>query len=670
MRICLVHEEYPEETNFGGIATYQKTAAEELVKQGHIVYVIARGIYKNQRYKDNGVNIIRVNIKESNSYKQYILYRKKVASILEKMQKNNIIDIIETPDWGAETIFFEKKRNVPLVVRLHTPLKIWLKYNKNDFGKIKYKLLKWESKMIKSADYITCCSSALKKQIVKNFNISDKRIIVTPNPANLNSFYCDKKIVKENKLIYVGSLEQRKGVCILAKALNIVFKKYPDLKIEFVGKDTNRNSKNISTKDLICKIVYKEFNKNLIFSGQIPNYEINKHLNSSILAVFPALFDNFPYVVLEAMSCGLHIVGSKNSGMVEMLNDPSSIYKTGSAKDLAIKIEEKYKLALKNNYNLNNINRVKKLYSSKIICKNIILMYQSIILNYNEKNICLKDLQNVLNKLTKKKVISFFREKSGVANYVYKVKTKGDIYIIKKYNYHYDFDLANNLYDIYESNKICIIRPLNKKPILYKNNYFNIFPYIKKEKMKRIDINYLARLILVDRNIDKKDMLLEKCNFYFSNIKNKNIYDIPYHHIDYVLQEFKKIKKDVFCPCYLNHGDIQKDNIIKNNKKYYLIDFDETIVGPYLYDFAVIIVKFYSNTKINKYKLEKLKKIIQQYNKDLKDEYFYNIIKLYLCKILLEKYYYHSINKINLLSKYQKKDNYIRYLMLLKKLRE
>ena len=41
MRICLVHEEYPEETNFGGIATYQKTMAEELVKQEMIIYAIA-----------------------------------------------------------------------------------------------------------------------------------------------------------------------------------------------------------------------------------------------------------------------------------------------------------------------------------------------------------------------------------------------------------------------------------------------------------------------------------------------------------------------------------------------------------------------------------------------------------------------------------------------------
>jgi len=38
-----------------------------------------------------------------------------------------MIDIIEVPDWGAETVLFEPYRKIPLVVRLNTPLKIWLK---------------------------------------------------------------------------------------------------------------------------------------------------------------------------------------------------------------------------------------------------------------------------------------------------------------------------------------------------------------------------------------------------------------------------------------------------------------------------------------------------------------------------------------------------------------
>ena len=237
MKICLVHEEYPEETNFGGIATYQKAMAEELAKEGHTVYVICRSLTHDNNYIENNVNIYRIFVENTkNQVADYIRYREKVASLLLKLQNENLIDIIEVPDWGAESILFEKDRKIPLVVRLHTPLLVWLKYNKNNFGEIKEQLLEWEEKMIKSADLITCCSSILKKIIIKEFNIDKSKIIVTPNPANITNFYRDNKIKKEKRIVYVGSLEERKGVCVLAKALNLVFEKYPDIKIDFIGK--------------------------------------------------------------------------------------------------------------------------------------------------------------------------------------------------------------------------------------------------------------------------------------------------------------------------------------------------------------------------------------------------------------------------------------------------
>ena len=59
MRICFVHEEYPDETNFGGIATYQKIMAEYYASIGDEVTVIARGS-KNINYYENNVHIYRV----------------------------------------------------------------------------------------------------------------------------------------------------------------------------------------------------------------------------------------------------------------------------------------------------------------------------------------------------------------------------------------------------------------------------------------------------------------------------------------------------------------------------------------------------------------------------------------------------------------------------------
>ena len=114
MKICFVHEEYPLETNFGGIATYQKNMAEELVRQGNEVYVICRGLKEDKNYVENGVNVYRIHVEETENQKNnYINYRKKVAKLLLDLQNKKLIDLIEVPDWGAETIFFEKQRKIP-----------------------------------------------------------------------------------------------------------------------------------------------------------------------------------------------------------------------------------------------------------------------------------------------------------------------------------------------------------------------------------------------------------------------------------------------------------------------------------------------------------------------------------------------------------------------------
>lgn len=672
MRVCFVHEEYPEETNFGGIATYQKVTAEELVKQGNEVYVICRGLEKDKNYVENGVNIHRIYVpKTKNQVHDYVKYRKRVSKILKELQDKKLIDIIEVPDWGAETVLFEPYRKIPLVVRLHTPLKVWLKYNKNNFGKVTELMLNWEDRMIKNADSVTCCSKALKDIIVNEFEINESQIIVTPNAANITNFYRNESIKKENKLIFVGSLEERKGVCVLAHALNIVFEKYPDLKIEFIGKDTNRNNENISTIQLIYKIVNNKYKNNIKFVGQIHNYELNKYLNSAKLGIFPSLFDNFPYVVLESMATGLHIVGSKNSGMVEMLNDDASIYETGNHKDLAEKIIQKYELSLKQEINKENIIRVKEAYNPTKICEELLTLYNETIEKHNSKNVSKEGLQIILNNVTTDKIISFKREKGGVANLVFKVKTKNKSYIIKKYFHNYDFELPKELYQKYEEANLKFAKPINDELIYYDSYKYNIFDYIKKNKLCKKESNLFEKVICCERKTRKNPTLLKKCDKYYNYLINtKEFSGIEKEEVDYVINVFENIKNmDMLNEKYLNHGDISKSNIIKSKKNYYIIDFDEVTITTPLYDFAVIVVKhFIKDEKLDINKCNFLKEKIKNYYPNYVDRDYENILKYYLCKILLEKFYLHSVKQINLFSKRQMQDNYKKYLNLLKQI--
>ncbi len=325
MKICLVSEEYPDETAFGGIATYQKIVAETLVKKGHKVYVITRGMRKEQRY-----------IETSDSLQNAIEYRKRVEDILLVLQEKEKIDIIETPDWGAETIFFESRRNIPLIVRLHTPLKIWKKYNKSDKGNLTDELLRWEEKMLYSADYITCCSNLLKDYVLKEFKIKSEEIEVIPNPADTINFYRDNKIDKEYELIFVGSLEERKGVLVLAKALNEVFRKEKNLKVKFIGKDTNRNQKDISTKEYIKKIILQDYWDKVEFLGE--RSDVPDLCNMFDFFLFPSRFEGLPVSLVEVQTNGIPTLVSDVITQQVKINDN---YESLSLNDSPIKWADK-----------------------------------------------------------------------------------------------------------------------------------------------------------------------------------------------------------------------------------------------------------------------------------------------------------------------------------------
>ena len=241
--------------------------------------------------------------------------------------------------------------------------------------------------MLYSADYITCCSNLLKDYVLKEFKIKSEEIEVIPNPADTINFYRDNKIDKEYELIFVGSLEERKGVLVLAKALNEVFRKEKNLKVKFIGKDTNRNQKDISTKEYIKKIILQDYWDKVEFLGQIDNMELNRYLNKALIGVFPSLFENFPYVALEGMATGLHIISTDNSGVVEMLDDNTCICKSGDEEDLAKKILEKLEYAKDVKVNFNNIERVKKEFNSEKVCDNLISIYKKILKLKGKNNV-------------------------------------------------------------------------------------------------------------------------------------------------------------------------------------------------------------------------------------------------------------------------------------------
>ncbi|MDT3959792.1 glycosyltransferase family 4 protein [Staphylococcus kloosii] len=316
MNICLVSEEYPIETPKGGISTYQNILSQQLVKDGHNVHVICKTKTRNDHVeliKGVKVHFLKDNF-ENDFHTEY--YRKKVALKMKQLEDN--IDIFEVADWGAESHFYMKNRKKPIVIKLHTPLYIWNKYNNYpEEGALKT-ILHQEINDIKNADYLYSCSESLKNIIENDLELNNEiKVVNNPFTASRNNITSNKS----KEIIFVGSLEERKGILELAKELNIFFEKEKDYDIVLIGKDTNRNNKNISTRDYFMSLIDNRFKSKIKFLGHMSREDISLKLNKATCAIFPSLYENFPYVLLESLDAFCPSVGSKYGGMTEIINN-------------------------------------------------------------------------------------------------------------------------------------------------------------------------------------------------------------------------------------------------------------------------------------------------------------------------------------------------------------
>jgi len=337
MNICFISKEYPPETGWGGIGTYTYNLAQALTKRGHQVYVISQAIQSEKDYKDADVNVCR--IKHSKIDKRMSYYYK----IFKKLKFiNRKFDIIESAEWEAEgfpLLFF--KRTYPLVTRLHTPL-FWVRKISRQKMSLKDRAMNFlEKTQTKNSAGISAPTKSLADIISINWDIPLSQIKIIPNGIDIERIMSIipnlEKPEINNYIVYIGRLEPRKGVHILAKALPKVFQRYPDLKMVFIGRDMEYGNGMMSEYILSINQQYKN---NIIFTGFLSGIEKYSLIKYSRLMVLPSLWENFGYACLESMALGKAVIATKNCGSEEIIKDNESgfLVKPGDYQALQEKI--------------------------------------------------------------------------------------------------------------------------------------------------------------------------------------------------------------------------------------------------------------------------------------------------------------------------------------------
>lgn len=132
MKIALVSQEYPPQTARGGIGTQTFLKAQGLSGLGHEIFVVSRsiGLERLEQMEDK-VRVIRIPgmeslLPEMTDPVQWITHSMTVAAELEALHQREKLDLVDFPEWAAESFIFLLNRtpwkNICTVIQLHGPL--------------------------------------------------------------------------------------------------------------------------------------------------------------------------------------------------------------------------------------------------------------------------------------------------------------------------------------------------------------------------------------------------------------------------------------------------------------------------------------------------------------------------------------------------------------------
>ena len=273
----------------------------ELSKYFKHIYFFTYGGREDLKFKDYLADNITIIPKKGIA--NGLLYSAMIPLIHRKILKN--VEVLKTNQmWGSWSAVLTKLvYREKLVVRTGYMLSInFMKRNPKSWKKWIMKSI--ERVAYKFADGIITTSQSNFKYVKKNYNPHGVHVVI-PNYVETAVFKPMNMARKKDSICFVGRLSQEKNLFALLEALkglpyttDIIGSGEQSEQLE---KFTNKNGINAN------------------FLGNIPNHKLPEILNRYELFILPSLWENMPKTLLEAMACGMPVIGTNVKGINEVI---------------------------------------------------------------------------------------------------------------------------------------------------------------------------------------------------------------------------------------------------------------------------------------------------------------------------------------------------------------
>lgn len=191
---------------------------------------------------------------------------------------------------------------------------------------------------IKMANRIIAISDAAKKEIVKEFNVPEKKIdIIYPafddhfgvmNKSVARDFLSKNYNLSEPFFLFVGSLIPRKNLVRIILAFDKI-KDESKHKLVVIGK------KGWLYEEIFDTVKKLNLSSKVVFTNYVQESDLPYFYNAASSLVFASLHEGFGIPILEAMACGCPVITSNKSSMPEVAGDSAILVDPLNIGDIA-----------------------------------------------------------------------------------------------------------------------------------------------------------------------------------------------------------------------------------------------------------------------------------------------------------------------------------------------
>jgi len=377
--LIIAHNYY----SFGGAESVLRNLVKNISRRNVVLYLLTDSV--NTSNKDNNFAKIYYIPLRTIPIINASKFLMRTFRLLRNILKEERFDLVHVHGNIAKP-----PKNIPSLMTIHGTYKNELPYllkhptspfYKLIYSSIVYSQYLYEKHTYRFAKYYHTVSTISKEEIVEVGGINPENIFVIPNGVDINKFKPkntrDKVISNLNLpenvriVLFVGSIQPRKGVHVLIKSVPPILKKHNVFLLIVGGHPRFGGSYLNYLNELVNRLRISE---HVMFLGKVSDEMLIDLYNACDLVVLPSYHEGFGLPILEAAACGKTSVITHACGAKDVLGEFGYYVKPDDHEELAIRIIKA--LDEIGPYNDKLRKRVEKNYTWDKIAERMVKLYE------------------------------------------------------------------------------------------------------------------------------------------------------------------------------------------------------------------------------------------------------------------------------------------------------